>query len=154
VAGLGLDVALPFFLRFEDAITPFLPSLDEKIRKRWNALKAAVERTQHEYENLGITGDSVLINIHSFTAATDVDAEGESEDDDSEGSVTDSKEDEPARRSGRSVKKSAKVRESISTKEEKGKKAQRLKDKSSSKFLSFTEGKHTDWVVPVCHLSP
>jgi hypothetical protein len=149
VAGLGLDVSLPYFRRLEDAVTPSLRDLEEKVRTRWHGLKSAVERTQHDYEVHGITGDSVLIGIHSFTPAPDSDAEGEPAGEELEGSVTNPKEDVPARRSGRPVKKSEKTRDSVSTKVDKGKRVQGLKDKSSGKFLSFTEGKHTDWDAPV-----
>lgn len=61
----------------------------------------------------------------------------------------------PTRRSGRPSKKSEKAR-APNVKEEKSKGVKggkEGKDKSSSKYLSFSAGKHSYWVVPVCDRS-
>jgi hypothetical protein len=81
--------------------------------------------------------------------AEDVDEmDTDSPEDDADGEV-EILEAPPVRRSGRPPKKSEKVREVPVIHDRKGKGRKELKDKTSSKYLSFSPSKHAYWLVPV-----
>ena len=159
LVGLQLTVNVDHFREIETAIAPSLSSIDDAVRKRWFALASVIERTVQDYEDAGISGNTVTVTMDMFKGLPTVDLQedagmgSESDPEMVEGTGVKGKSTPSTRRSGRPSKKSEKAREVPVAKEDKGKGRKGLKDRSSSKYSTFSAGKHSYWAVPVREVS-